>query len=261
MPYRTGMCSGALLAGLLSATASAQSTFFDHQAGFLKELEAPQSGTVAQTVRLSAAEFQTLKSSPVGQPIDLPALRLGLAKGADFTLKRVQVRAEGARTYVQSAAGLKTIRPSARQFFVGQSATGGVGFSLDPATGRVHGLLVEGRKSYQLDSVQRKGGGIELSVVGLDEGRQKSGFSCGLNESHTAHLDFRKGPLKMPPSMRALTKGGGDPLFQAVVAVDTDNEFLFNKFGNNVTAAQVGPGYLVQLLQRSGLRRRLLQQL
>ncbi|MEM7706000.1 MAG: M12 family metallo-peptidase [Pseudomonadota bacterium] len=246
---RGGFAGFALLLSLSSLPAFGQDQAFGHQPKFLEALQAPESPTISQTVSLSRADVAKLTSAVIGDPVSVAALSLGLAKGAAMEFKRIAIRAPGARVVVDDGVSARELPPTRRRFFLAHSATGGASFSLDPESGRVHGLLVDGGHSYQIDGGADGSGGLTMNLKSLREGRSRAGFSCGQNHTHKA--EYRApaigralaagrtpGVRPMAPSMRLGLKGSGQVLYQAVIAVDTDNEFLFDKFANNTGNAQ-----------------------
>ncbi len=244
----TSTCLALGLIGVASA-GHAQQLTFDHQPTFLQTINAPQSPVVAQSLKLNPSERSILEAAAVGESIDMPALTLGLAKGAPMQFRRIAIRAPGARVWVDDGIRATPLGPSDRRFFLAHSATGGASFSYDTKTGRAHGLLVDGGTSYQLDGKADTDGGLTLNLASLQQARSNAGFACGQDDTHqpefrAADIDLKAVPGLQSalylgvPSMRAARKGGGQVLYQAVVAVDTDNELLFNKFSNNTGNAR-----------------------
>ncbi len=229
---------GLLVCGLFSGLVYAQQPVqFNHQADFVQALE---SGAVhqplAQTVEIGAAELAVLVSAPVGRSLDLPQLTLGLSKQAGFTLKPVNIYASRAKVRVVDEMGSSTLPHSDRRFFVGTSRSGGVGFSLDPASGRVRGLLVESGESYTIEGGPTKSGGLALELRSLREVRRDGDFQCGNDhlEQDPQRIFETRAAL---PSLNAMEKGSG-LLYEATVAIETDNELMWEKFGNNTSNAR-----------------------
>ncbi|MFK7957196.1 MAG: M12 family metallo-peptidase [Lysobacterales bacterium] len=228
------------------ASVSAQQSPFDHQPDFLDALDSPQSAVIAQTLTLNSAELALLSAATIGQEIDLPALSAGLAKGSPMAFKRINIHAPGTRVTVDDGVTVRQLDASGRHFFLAHSATGGASFSLDLKSGRAHGLLVDGANSYQIDGEITAKGGLNLTLASLREARSKAGFACGQNDTHKAEFrapaDLDSGLIGLAadpaPSMRATRKGSGQVLYQTVIAVDTDNELLYNKFDNNPAEAR-----------------------
>lgn len=114
-------------------------------------------------------------------------------------------------------------KPSGRAFYTGTLDGHPVSLIFDPATGEWSGGMRAYGKHYDLrDAKSELVAELDHSPLPLD---------CGNDLAE--ELDAFVSPLPTGARAKAVPS-----LYQAVVAVDTDNEFIANKFGNNTAAAQ-----------------------
>ena len=175
-------------------------------------------------LRLAPGESLRFEAWPTGP---------GVRRAAVLT--RFDVYAPDARIVAIDHGREIEVPRSSRVFFLGRDAErGSVRFSvsLDPATGALSGLVLGEGEPIELRPPATRGGRHVLGRVGAfrDPKTPPPVWECG-NESLPA--PGAEPSAREPgalPAPDAVTKVG-------VIAVDTDNELMSLKFGNNTTSA------------------------
>jgi hypothetical protein len=177
---------------------------------------------------------------PVGGTVTVPRPSIDGAKGlpAQLTFERIDVYAPGARLLVPEGDGFREVPRSTRRYFI---------------TTREHEFT---RMWLEVSADGREFTGEWLSGEGTRAFHGDVGDAALLVHKGSELLptgEYRCGNDLQP--MRDATRGSPGPLaglalpkavatHQAIVAVDTDNEFMSLKFANNTTNAS---NYLAQL--------------
>ena len=166
------------------------------------------------------------------------------------TLRRIEVYAPDARVLEATADGYRELPRDRRLHFVGVGTVGQrFGLSLDPETGAAEGILLREGKMFALQGATEADGlllGARDMDAPLPDGDVAVG-ACSGNLSIDADASTPKAggqPLAdgigLKPETaprRAISFAPKVATRQAVVAVDTDNNFLLRKFSNNTTSA------------------------
>ncbi len=236
-----------LIAVALIAMASAASVAQDvkqeyrfglHEPGFLERYSESTMATVVpvQTVSLSPSELGALRKAKFGQSVGLPSFSLGLSKRAQLQFRRIALYDRDSRVRVLGSRGTTYMKPSNRAFFLAVDGAASAGFSLNRDTGEVRGLLTEGEETIQFRSSRTKEAKNELTFTRIKDTHKDAVFSCEVDQQAQRAFDSLRAPALPYGSLNATRKG--TLLYQTTIAVDTDNEFLFNKFNNNDADAQ-----------------------
>mgnify|MGYP003768072235 CR=1 FL=1 len=221
------------------------------------------SGAVAAPYRLSSSTTDRLLAMVPGERAVLTGFPLDAATTATVEFERIDVYASGTRLVAVTPEGEFELPRSRLHFFLGHpvGGKGNLGLSLDPLAGTLEATV--------------RGSGGDFSLVGR---RQSDGWDLSAEPLRQATpdgtpLDFRCGQDELPesPLAKALAKvstpaapdGFSGPLRQAVVAVDTDGEFVNQTTfaGNTTTATNWIAGLFLQMnvLYETDLNLRLLQ--
>jgi hypothetical protein len=196
-------------------------------AGFDREETLIQAGATSITPDESLA----LIGAHAGDNLVLPSLDAYFGfESEPLKYQRVEMFAPGARVIVVGEDGVVEWQRDARQFFLATNSTTGVALAVDVSSGQISGFAVKGSSKMQLDG--QLDVGIELQVV---KDSAESSNSCGTDQDdqHPASISFLKNPI--PESINGVASGGG-VLYQAVIAIETDNEWMAGKGNNPATA-------------------------
>jgi hypothetical protein len=193
-----------------------------------------ESGIEPGAITISRKESQSLRQSRLGERLTLPALDQHIDTAAEpLQFQRIELFAPGARVMVMGAEGAEGAvewQRDARQFYIASNSSTGVGLAVDAASGEISGFAIKGNSKLRLDG--QLDVGIELQSV---EEPADAVNSCGtqLEDQGPASINYLTQPI--PESVSAAASGSAIN-FQAVVAIDTDNEWMAGK-GNNPTTA------------------------
>jgi len=148
--------------------------------------------------------------------------------GLEFT--RINIFAPNAKIRVLAEGHVEFLAPDDRHFYLASNATTGIGIAVDPGTGEVTGFL-----NKQGSKLEIKGNIIgQLQFNAIEEPPAASN-SCGTELSRQP-LDIQQ-KLARPAFMSASAAEAGEVIsYEAVVAIDTDNEWL-DGFNDNTTTA------------------------
>jgi uncharacterized repeat protein (TIGR01451 family) len=173
--------------------------------------------------------------------IDALGLMPGKSSAQAVRLRRIEIYAPGARILVQGADGtLTTVPRSAQKFFVVEDgpAFEPTWLALDPDGVRFEGTRFTSEGPIAFDGQVAKHG---LEVRNSRKlYMPETQFSCG---AEGAAFEVKPNQAEIDvPTTRAVAKIA---THEAVIAFDTDNEFMALKFGNNTTTAS---NYIAQLV-------------
>jgi len=197
----------------------------------LKAFSTEQTGIEPGASFISRQESQALSSALHGETLSLPSISDYLDEASDpLEFQRVELFAEGARIWVHGPDGVFEIPPDDRHYFLASNRTTGVGLAVDIKTGQISGVAVKGSSKVQLDG--QLDVGIDLQAITEPPGASNS---CGtvMGDQEPAALEFLKYPIA---ESQSAAESGQAINYQAVIAIDTDNEWMAGK-GNNVATA------------------------
>jgi hypothetical protein len=230
------------------------------------------SGTAgrAEVIRFGSGLPAALLATAPEQDVRVAGWPVAPGERADVVLTRHEVYAPDAKVYAVHD-GRTTEVPRSRLAFLWGEAEGDadtrVFVAVDPDTGRLDGSALSSRASYELHPLDTAKLGVALPGISqyllappevfLEQAGEKPEWTCGNAEGMGFLLNQQEAGRRSTGIGSAITS-----LHSAVVAFDTDNELLFNKFSDNsVTAtnfiaslvAQMNVIYnrdlLIQLLQ------------
>lgn len=188
-----------------------------------------------------AALCNVLEGVPVGGTVSVQGLSLGSkASGGELPLRHIEVRAPGARTFLAHADGkVEALPADGRRWFV--SADKGlsqrIALALEPGSDRFTGIAMAPGGSLAFEG---RVVGKALTVTSSSAVPQApQAWTCG-NEAAHGMVVAAAGP----DPIASLRLAKGSSIHQAVVAVETDFEFLSAKFGGSTINATA---YLDQL--------------
>lgn len=204
---------------------------------------------------LAADAMARALRADVGDVVDLPLPETPSALvSVPVKMRRIDVIAPGAKTYVVDAAGMHEVPLSGRLHFIADASVPGApryALSISADGNDVQGVLFGGDDRYAVRG-QRNGDSLALVATPrpkTDTEGHPIYFACEL-DAH-AGLDLSK-DLGLPSrdEIHAVLDAVGIPKTTtaasrtAAVAIDTDTELLSQKFGGNTTNAT---NYLDQL--------------
>jgi hypothetical protein len=188
-------------------------------------------------VPIDADSGYRLAGLEVGESIVVSRWPIDESQTVDLVFTRIDVWDPDARIFTVGASGALTEHPRpARGHFVGRGV-------IDPRLAVVVAIGIDGRIDRMIsfgvdDTLEYRRGrrtvtGEEMLELVQTEGLQGDAsprWTCGQEELPTAFPDV----VPQQPGVHAMSLGS---LHTATVAVDTDNEFMSLKFGNNTTNA------------------------
>jgi hypothetical protein len=201
-------------------------------AGFLERKTAdPDAEIRPGSIALTRQEIDSLIYPRPGVPLRFPSLDryTGTQQtGLEFT--RINLFAANAQIRVLAKEGVEFLAPDKRHFYLASNATTGIGIAVDPETGEISGFI-----NKQGSKLEIKGNIIGQLLTNAIEEPQDAANSCG-TELSGQPLEIQQ-KLASPAYMSASAAEAGEVIsYEAVVAIDTDNEWL-DGFNDNTTAA------------------------
>lgn len=197
--------------------------------------------TLLSMALANSASAGVFDAVPAGGTVTVPSFSIDGAKSLPTTLtfEHIDVYAPGARLLVpERGGGYREVPRSSQRYFITTAEHGftrmWLAVSADGRKFTGEWLTEQGTRAFHGDV------GKDRLVVHEDSKLLPTGeYRCG-NDLH-AMRDARRSPSD-PTEGLALPKLAAS--HQAIVAVDTDNEFMSSKFANNTTNAT---NYLAQL--------------
>lgn len=191
--------------------------------------------SAADTLTLEAAPAARLSTLPAGSELVLEGVPDGHGGRADLRFERIEVYAAGARVIRIDAAGEHELPRSRRVHWIGRDGAGTVrgSLSFDPGLDRVAGSGYSPAGAFAW-SGQRDGDRLRLQARPL-----ASVLPAGVVPQVVPGEDGLDSGRPFPDALSLALAGqvpAGSPR-AAVVAIDTDNEFLSRRFGNDASAA------------------------
>lgn len=205
------------------------------------QTEPSQQVAIEQSWAISAEIANALLTSKIGQPLIIdgfPRLQsqpnqLLQAKSSStaITLERYELFTPDARIIVISDQGQQEIiRPKLYAF---SSVKDGVGLLVDASTGNITGLYNQSGISMEITGNLESG----LNFKATLSNRTDAGslYQCGTTMANQPGNPFAK-VVEALSSRSAATNTANTPSHQAIIAVDTDMQWMAGK-GNNATTA------------------------
>jgi len=196
----------------------------------------------ATTFELSRAELQSMAQLANGATLDIAALPSNSQSAAKVRLKRIEIYAPDARIYRIDSAGKHEIARSDWAWFIADHSAPNaplLSLGIAPDGSRAVGTLIATDGTFDLQG-EAKSGDLTLSLreaSSLAPEGQTLTTACGgaIPGSDVRPLGY---PIKS--AVAKARKSAASPNAagrQAIIAVDTDNELLAQKFTNNTTNA------------------------
>jgi len=198
-------------------------------------LIAASTSAFAAPLVLDHAKLARLDGLAIGSRVVIDGFPDASGGASKLTFERVAVYAPGARLIVADANGEHEVPLSKRVELVGKDASGSVRVSLafDPGVANVHGIGTSGSHAFVVKG-ERVSGGMRLRAVTL-ESTNPTGIMPQVIPTDDALPSGRPDPSALQIALAGQAPTGS--LRYATVAVDTDNEFMSERFSNNTTAA------------------------
>jgi metallopeptidase family M12-like protein len=198
-------------------------------------MAAASASAVAAPALLDRAKVDTLNALPVGSRVVIESFPDGFGGQSSLTFERVDVYARGARVIVADASGEHEVPRSARVELIGKNASGDVRVSLafDPGVVNVSGVGTSASGTFVV-SAERSANGLALRAVPV-ESTYPPGVVPTVLGTDDALPSGRPDPTALQIALTGEAPAGS--LRYAVVAVDTDNEFMSERFTNSTSAA------------------------
>jgi len=201
-------------------------------AGFLERKTAAQDAEIRPgSLVLTGQEIDSLIYPRPGVPLRFPSLdRYTGNEQTGLEFSRINLFAANAQIRVLAEDGVKFLAPDNRHFYLASNATTGVGIAIDPETGEIRGFI-----NKQGSKLEIRGNIIGQLLTKPIEEPQDASNSCD-TELSGQPLEIQQ-KLASPAYMSASAAEAGEVIsYEAVVAIDTDNEWL-NGFNDNTAAA------------------------
>jgi hypothetical protein len=161
--------------------------------------------------------------------IELPSMdrQLGVA-GPPLRYHRIGLFAPAARIFALVDGAASQLSPGMRQFYLATDRSTGVGLAVDPLSGAVSGFATRGRSRMEIN-------GNLVGAIELGEVSDAPDNECG-TETAQQPIDAELPGAIGPYASVSAAEPGSALTYQAVVAVDTDSEWL-NFFGDDTDEA------------------------
>lgn len=218
-------------------------------------LDAPDGQSEMELVRFDGAFVAALANLVPEGTIRADDWPIAPGRRAPVSLRRFDVYAPDARIVVIED-GVEREVPRSRLLFFKGSVEGGSEEGgrfvtwLDPETGGLGGFAMTTRGIVELDAPKN---GREESRLALAEALRPGGapsWACGVPEDESHHFwrsesDFRRERAAVPAGRAGTVSALGTLSKSAVIAFDTDAEYLNLRFANNTATATT---YIAQLV-------------
>jgi hypothetical protein len=205
-------------------------------------LNATAAFAATDTLILDAAQTGRLGALQTGATLVVDGVPDGFGGSASLRFERIEIYAPGARIVAIGADGEHEVPRSPRVHLIGASADGSVRASVgfDPDFGHVSGFGSGPAGAFSI-SGERESGSLRLRARPTAD-TLPAGVVPQTVPSDDALPSGRAMPDALTLALTANAPAGA--LRSAVVAVDTDNEFMSLRFSNNTAAATTWIGDL-----------------
>jgi len=225
--FSSGLIAGQLPAGENLSVPAGQMKYMEESSAFIEEFHVPPEIP------------QALVHTPMGSEIELSAFPIQAGVREMIRLRRVDVYAEGARIIAVEGTKEKELPRSTQLYFRGSSlgeSDTRIGLSVDPETGAFYGIVLN---RDELSEILGPGAGDSYRIGRPDVLRP------GMPTLHQSCASDRLPPDPsyeeiLPssiPSAPIFIKATSEALYSAVIAFDTDEEWLYYRFSNDTDDA------------------------
>ena len=186
-------------------------------------------------LKLDRAQLDRFAALKSGDTIVVDRFPDAFGGAAQVTFRRVEVYAPGARIVVVDDTGEHEIPRSRRIELIGTTASGDMRVSLgfDPAKGALSGVGTTSAGTFVVRA-EKSTRGMNLRSIPI-EATYPADVVPQIIGTDDALPSGRPDPSALALALASHAPEG--TLRSAVVAVDTDNEFMSRRFGNNTTDA------------------------
>ncbi len=182
-------------------------------------------------VTLAENERRQLLDARPGAKVQLPSVAKHTGDAPeDLQLERVDLFAHGSRIHLRHGQSDRLISAPERFYFLSTNQSTGLGLAIDPVSGKVTGYLVKAGEHLEVSGNLEQG--LDFSTV---QSVEEDANSCATDSGAQPGYD----PLTHAASMaqsRSEAPAGSVITYQAVIAVDTDTEWMAGKSNNSTTA-------------------------
>jgi hypothetical protein len=190
---------------------------------------------IAASAVLDRAKLDQLNHLRVGASMVIDRFPDGYGGQSSVRFERFDVYAPGARVIVVDATGEHEVPRSARVELIGRSASGDVRVSLgfDPGVQKLSGVGTTAAGTYVV-SAERTKSGLRFRAVPVE-----STYPAGVVPEVIGNDDALSSGRPQPSALAIALAAAQAPTVNhnAVVAVDTDNELMSQRFSNNTSQA------------------------
>lgn len=196
-------------------------------------------------VTLDAAQLAVLATLPNGGHADIAAFPTGPGTSAPMRFTRFDVYAPGARLIEVRADGEHALPRSPRTHLIGITAdrSASAMLAFDPGFVRVAGSGTGPDGDFEL-VIEDRGGTLGVGAIAAVDALP-TGVALQFLSRDDALPTGRPGPGPIALALGSIRAPAGGAPRGAVVAIDTDNEFLDLRFNNNTAAALAWIGDLI----------------
>ncbi|MEO7432292.1 MAG: M12 family metallo-peptidase [Dokdonella sp.] len=189
----------------------------------------------AELIAAEQSRLDELGAMAIGESRIVSAFPDGYGGHADIRFERIDVYARGARIVEVTETGEHEVPRSARIELIGSNSAGDVRLSLafDPGAKAIRGAGSSSAGAFSIDAIDVSGS-TRLRVRPTHES-----LPPGV-DPHIVPTDDSLPTGRPMPDALTLSLVGASPagaLRTALIAVDTDNEFMSERFGNSTAAA------------------------
>jgi hypothetical protein len=190
---------------------------------------------LAASAVLDRAKLDQLNHLRVGASMVIDRFPDGYGGQSSVSFERIDVYAPGARVVVVDASGEHEVPRSSRVELIGRSAGGDVRVSLgfDPGVQKLSGVGTTSAGTYVV-SAERTTSGLRVRAMPVE-----STYPAGVVPEVLGNEDALSSGRPQPSALEIALAAAQSPALNryAVVAVDTDNELMSERFSNNTSQA------------------------
>ena len=192
-------------------------------------LNVRQPNRIPERIPLNKTFLQALQQARPGQAVELPGL-VEEKQARPLAFKPMALYAHGARVRIIENGKTRERAPT-RRFFLAVNGRKAATLAL-AQDGALTGTLMDQDRLYQL---KRNGDWLDITAVDLNDPRLEKQCETG-NSMRVPPIGQTMANLK--PRLSFNLAKTAHPNYSTVIAVDTDTEFLNDKFSNDISGAQ-----------------------
>jgi len=179
-----------------------------------------------------------LNQAQIGEVLTVDTVVFGSVVSGALDLERIELRAPGAKVYVEGEGGLVELDYPRRKVFMGRAVEDPrirIGLLFDPIGLRIDGAMVSDKGLHSLELSSERGWRINArsEPTTLPDGIELI-QTCGNINIDQSHRAPRFSPSALDGMLSLVERGS---LRYGVLALDTDTQWLDQRFGDDTTAA------------------------